>query len=248
MANAKKVKTEASVEAIDTSVLAQMASELEAPPAEILIDEPATPVTVVSLPEALQNVTEEDKAQMLTRIGSEFDARAATEKAANPANTNIQDTLKKQAKKMALPGIAAMILATNVDPGVINRSIIEGKRFNVYAIDKLNDLLHGLNSGHFKNEINQAVMRSMFKFRKAGVAFTGLAALAAASDKVIVDNALKGLLIRHTVAAATAPTQSSSTMSALIAIGAVVNKGSAKYPIYELTNAPVVDELAKKFA
>jgi hypothetical protein len=240
----KTMKNATKEQTIDTAIVAQMAAELEAP----VTEEPVAPVTVVSLPEALQNVTEDAKAQMLTRIGTEFDLRAAHELATNPANGNIQDTLKKQAKKMALPGIAAMILATNVDPGVINRSISEGKRFNVYAIDKLNDLLHGLNSGHFKNEINQAVMRSMFKFRKAGVAFTGTAALAAASDKVIVDNALKGLLVRHTVAAATAPTQSSSTMSALIAIGAVVNKGSAKYPIYELTNAPVVKELEAKFA
>lgn len=259
----KTTKTAKKDQTVDTAVVAAMAAELEAPhqidanPAAVDDDHPAVDMKVaeaepevpaVPLSEALQNVTDDDRAKMLTRIGAEFDQRAAFELANNPANTNIQDTLKKQAKKMTLPGIAGMIIATNVDPSVINRSISEGKRFNVYAIDKLNDLLHGLNSGHFKNEINQAVMRSMFKFRKAGVQFTGVAALAAASDKVQVDKAMKDLLVRHTVAAATAPTQSSSTMSALIAIGAVVNKGTAKYPIYELTNAPVVKELEKKFA
>ena len=243
----KVAKPEATVEAIDPSVLAQMASELEAPVA----DEPAAPVTdepQKTLAELLNDVTEEDKTLMLARIAKAFDTRAATEQAQNPANTNIQDTLKKGIKKMALPGIAAMICATGVDPDVINRSIVEGKRFNVYGIDKLNDLLHGLNSGHFQNAINQAVMRSMFKFRKAGVAFTGMMVQAAISDKVIVDKAMNALLVRHTVSAATAPTQASSTMNALVALGVVVNKGSAKYPIWELTNAPVVAELEKRFA
>lgn len=215
-------------------------------PAEDMLDE-AVPADK-TLTELVAEVSEEDRNKMLVKIGSEFDMREAHELSTNPGNSNIQDTLKKQRKKMALPGIAGMLVATNTTPEVINRSISEGKRFNVYAIDKMNDLLHGLNSGHFKNEINAAVMRSLFKFRKAGVSFTGLAAAAAASDKVIVEKELKGLLVRHTVSASTAPTQSSSTMSALQALGVVVNKGSAKYPIWELTNAPIVHALEKQFA
>lgn len=234
---------------MDLGVIAALEPELmaavneDAPAPEAEEEQPVEQ----TLPELVQAVSEDMKTLMLGRINSEFDARAQHEADTNPGNTNIQDTLKKQRKKMALPGIAGMMLATNVDPVVINRSISEGKRFNVYAIDKLNDLLHGLNSGHFKNEINAAVMRSLFKFRKAGVSFTGVAAAAAASDKVQVDAQMKALLIRHTVSASTAPTQSSSTMSALQALGVVVNKGSAKYPLWELTNNPVVKELEAKF-
>ncbi len=232
---------------MDLSVIAALEPELAAE-AEVAPTPAPEVVETMTLPELVQNVAEVDRNLMLARIAAEFDVRAGYELGVNPENTNIQDTLRKQNRKMALPGIAGMMLATNVDPALINRSIAEGKRFNVYAIDKLNDLLHGLNSGHFKNEINIAVMRSLFKFRKAGVSFTGVAAAAAASDKVQVDAQMKALLVRHTVSASTAPTQSSSTMSALNALGVVTNKGSAKYPIWELTSNPVVAELEKQFA
>lgn len=238
---AKSKKTAPATEAVNETDLAPVPTNPEVTSA----DENVPTKTLVEL---IQDVTDADRGQMLTRIEAQFAEREDFERASNPGNGNIQDTLKKQRKKMALPGIAGMMLATNVDPSVINRSISEGKRFNVYAIDKLNDLLHGLNSGHFKNEINQAVMRSLFKFRAAGVPFTGIAAAAAASDKVTVDKTLKALLVRHTVSASTAPTQSSSTMSALQALGVVTNKGSAKYPIWELTNAPVTKALEAKFA
>lgn len=240
---AKEIMEEAPVEVMH---------QIDASPIAVDDDHPAEDMIVTEVPaktltELVQDVTDADRGQMLAKIEAQFVEREDFERTLNPGNSNIQDTLKKQRKKMALPGIAGMMLATNVDPGIINRSISEGKRFNVYAIDKLNDLLHGLNSGHFKNEINLAVMRSLFKFRAAGVPFTGIAAAASASDKVVVDKALKGLLVRHTVSASTAPTQSSSTMSALQALGVVTNKGSAKYPIWELTDAPVTKALEAKF-
>ncbi len=206
----------------------------------------AAPVRALS--EILNEIGADDRTAMVVKINTAFDERAAHETAVNPANGNIHATLKKCRAKMALPGIAGLMIATSVSPEVINRSISEGSRFNVYAIDKLNDLLHGLNSGHFKNAINQAVMKSLFKFRAAGVPFTGIAAAAAASDKVVVDKAIKGLLVRHTVSAATAPTQSSSTMTALQALGVVANKGTAKHPIWELTSTSVTEELFRRFA
>lgn len=242
----------AEIEAYDPAVeavLSELQAEAEAIDAEA-VDAPAEdePEADLSLSDLLKSVEESEKTEMIAKVHSAFDERSTFELTHNPANDNIQDTLKKQRTKMALPGIAAMMIATNTTPETINRSIAEGKRFNVYAIDKLNDLLHGLNSGHFKNAINIAVMKSMFKFRAAGVQFTGTAALAAASDKVKVDKQLQALLTRHTVSAATGPTQASSTMSALQALGVVINTGTAKYPIWNLNNTPVTMELERKFA
>lgn len=235
------------------AVLSELQAEAEAndaPAEQEQIEAPAEeePEADLSLSDLLKSVEESEKIEMIAKVHNAFDERSGFELIHNPANDNIQDTLKKQRSKMALPGIAAMMIATNTTPETINRSIAEGKRFNVYAIDKLNDLLHGLNSGHFKNAINIAVMKSLFKFRAAGVQFTGIAALAAASDKVKVEKQLQALLTRHTVSAATGPTQASSTMSALQALGVVINTGTAKYPIWNLTNAPVTLELERKFA
>lgn len=234
------IAAEADIDAELEQAFAELKAEAEAN------DAPAE--EMLSLTDLLKSVEDSEKTEMIADVNKAFDERAAFELSHNPGNDNIQDTLKKQRTKMALPGIAAMMIATNTTPETINRSISEGKRFNVYAIDKLNDLLHGLNSGHFKNAINIAVMKSMFKFRAAGVQFTGQAALAAASDKVKVDKQLQALLTRHTVSAATGPTQASSTMSALQALGAVTNSGTAKYPIWNLTDAAVTKELERKFA
>ncbi len=203
---------------------------------------------VLTLVEAIAAVTDAQRDAKLVDIHAAFDERVTFETMADPGNTNILKNLKGYRQKMALPGIAGILVATDVDPDFINRSLTSGKRFNVYGIDKLNDLLHGLNSGHFKNAINIAVMKSMFKFRAAGVKFTGLAALAAASDKVKVDKGMSGILVRHTVSASTAPTQSSSTMNALSVIGAVRNTGSVKFPIWELTDAPVTKRLEELLA
>lgn len=217
-------------------------------PPVVLDDETEEEAAVLTLVEAVASVTEEQRAEKLEEINAAFDDRVTFETMADPGNTNIIKNLKSYRQKMALPGIAGLMIATNVDADFMNRSLTSGKRFNVYGIDKLNDLLHGLNSGHFKNAINIAVMKSMFKFRAAGVKFTGLAALAAASDKVKVEKGMAGILVRHTVSASTAPTQSSSTMSALSVIGAVRNTGSVKFPIWELTDAPVTKRLEELLA
>jgi len=65
------------------------------------------------------------------------------------------------------------------------------------------------------------------------------------SDKVKVEKGMTAILVRHSVAASTAPTQTSSTMNALQTLGVVVNKGSNKFPLWELTEAPVTHRLAE---
>ena len=198
-------------------------------------EEPAVP----EFTEVLAEITEDVRDQMMTALTAGFDTRAEYEKVKNGFNENIQDTIKKERAKMVRPGLAAILAAANVDPKFINREEHTGKRFNVYAFGKINDVIYGLSTGHFKNAINLAIMRSMFKFRASGLPFTGLMAEAAASDKVKVDKAMASVLVRHTVAAGTASTQKSSTMNALEVLGIVQNKGSDKFPIYELTDAPI---------
>lgn len=239
------------VEALDLEVLG-VPSDSELPDlsdvlkTELAADDemPEAPVLDTrTLEEVVKDVTADQANDKIAEINAAFGSRQAFETLHNAANDSIQDKLKTENKRMALPGIAGLMVATHIDANIINREINAGKRFNIYAIGKLTDILHGLNSGHFKNAINIAVMKSMFKFRAAGLKFDGIAVLGAASDKVKVDKAIAAVLVRHTVSASTAPTQSSSTMNALATIGAVVNRGSVKFPIWELTNAPVTKKL-----
>src|SRR5690606_11506121 len=144
-----------------------------------------------------------------------FDERSDFEARKNPDNDSIQKSLKKSRSALQRHQVAALIAATNVRPDFINGSRSVGSAYNVYAIDKVADLVAGLNGGFVRNAINLAVCKSLFRFRAAGETFTGEMARAAASDKLRVQGAIKAHLVRHTVSASTAPTQASSTMSAL---------------------------------
>ena len=208
----------------------------------------ATQKKTTLLSDALNQVGDGERADMMAKLRKEFDARRVFEKAKAPGNSTIQKNLTTYEKKLIVPGIAGMMIATHVPAEVINRELTSGKRFNIYALDKMADLLHAANSGQMRNAINIAIMKSLFKAQKAGVAFTGLMAQAACSDKVKVDKAMQAILIRHTASAATAPTQCSSTMNALVAIGAVANKGTQKYPTWALTDAPITHRLQEVLA
>lgn len=203
------------------------------------------PKTANTFAAILAAVADEQATATIAEINKAFDDRATFENTLRPGSTGIQEKLKAGVKKIGTLGAARSILAANVDPNFVNRSLLEGRRFNIYAVDKIADLLLGVSQGRIHNAINSAIVKSLFKFRDAGQPFTGLAALAAASDKIKIEKGMAALLVRHTVAAATAQTQSSSTMNALLTMGAVVNVGSHKSPVWQLTTAPVVAELER---
>jgi hypothetical protein len=176
---------------------------------------------------------------MADLTAEEFDARMTFEHRERPGNEKIQEKLKSAKTRMTSLGIAGVMVAAKISPDFVNRSVTEGRRYNVYAFEKFNDLAGGLVSGSFKNAVNLAILKSLYAFSAAAQPFTGLAALAACSDKVKVEKGMSAHLTRHTVSAATAPTQTSSTMNALQTLGIVVNKGSNKFPLWELTETPV---------
>lgn len=195
--------------------------------------------------EVLQTISSEEKLAAVKAMANAIDERSAFE-AAN-GNENIQKTLDKARRAFTLPSAGAVLLACGTDEAFVNRSMHDGKRYNVYAMGKLADITNALNGGLITNQINNAIMRSLFAFRRAGVAFTGDMAKAAASDKIRVDNAMKAILVRHTVSASTAPTQASSTLQAMETLGLVTRSGH-KNPVFELTDAPAVAKLEEALA
>ena len=187
------------------------------------------------LKEIIKTITDDDRQIMRSYVHDAFDRRLQFEAAHGNKKADKIDAYRK--KITTLP-LCAMLVATDTDPDFVNRSISEGKRFNIYAIDKLADVLMGLETGFIKNPHNLAILKSLIQFRDAGVSFTGEMALAAASDKFKVDAAAAKLLVRHTVAKGTASTQASSTMNALQTLGIVINRGDKKRAIWQLTDTP----------
>lgn len=180
-------------------------------------------------------------------IVGEIDARIEFQKQKDPDNSSIQKTLDAVRKEFVTLRTASVLCATNVDPDFVNRVTHEGVRFNVYALGKIADVCRGLSDETLRNAINLACMRSLFRCRAAGIAFTGEIAKACASDKIRIDAAVSKHLVRHTVSASTAPTQASSTMQALVTLGVVTTTGG-KSPVYTLTNNPIVAEIEKRLA
>lgn len=172
------------------------------------------------------------------RLSEAYEARASIEREKDPSNHKIHDSLKASRSVLTKDAALQVLVAAETAPDFITQTSAEGKHYNVYAGQKVADLVQALHSGVIKNAINNAITRSLFKFRAAGEKFTGEMAKAAASDKIRVQGQIAKLLIRHTVSASTAPTQMSSTMQALQTLGIVKNVGTRREPVYELTDTP----------
>lgn len=203
----------------------------------------AGPAESKSFLEQRDAVTAEQVEQMQKDLIAAFADRASYERVTNPNNDNIQETLTKVQKGHLAHAISQGFVAAGVDPNYLNKSEVSGKRRNVYALQKLQDLIYGASSGHLKNAINIAILATMVKLERAQIAFTGAIAKAAASDKVPVEANLKTLLVRHTVSESTASTQSSSTMTALEDLGAVINHGTQKHPVWTFADTALAKRL-----
>jgi hypothetical protein len=190
-------------------------------------------------------VTAEQITEARATVEKAFEARAEFQRTKDPANEKIQDVLKASKKALSSDPALKTMIACGVDLAFVNKSSVEGSSYNVYAIQKVVDLVAALDTGIVKNAVNNAVTRSLFAFKSAGEKFTGEMARAAVSDKLRVQGQIAKLLIRHTVSPATAPTQMSSTMSALATLGIVENKGTRREPVYEVADTPQAKRLGE---
>lgn len=182
------------------------------------------------------SLTPDVVAKMRETTTRAIDDRAAYEQAKHGGASNIDKTLANIRKHLDADEPARMLFATKVDPFVFSRSRGGANQYNVYAIQKVVDLLAALRGGKIANAINRAVLHSIHAFEKAGVGFTSEHAKDATSDKRrVADKKTLELLTRHNVSASTASTQASSTMQALETLGIVASSGG-RQPSYRFTD------------
>lgn len=194
-------------------------------------------------------ITSEDAQAFAASSATALDERAEFERVKSPENDSIQRHIKSARSKLATSSVARFMLAASVSVAYFNASERVNARRNIYAILKLADLASSVafNSDH--NAINRCVIASLFKCEKAEIAFTHKLALAATSDKIVVDAPMRKHLTRYTVSASTASTQASSTMSALIAANVVSEyKSEANETAYKLNDNALVSHLRAAFA
>ena len=222
-----------------------MANEMAQAPAEEQAPAANSAEPPSSFTEVLDAVTTEEVEMMRAALIVSFKNRADFEHEADATNDNIQKTLSKELAKHQLPNVLRALVAAGVDAQYVNVSEMGSKRRNVYALQKLSDLLYGAVTGHIKNAINLAVVSSMAKLKDMTLPFTGEVAKACASDKFAVGADYKGVINRHTVAESTASTQASSTMTALEVLGVVTNIGTRNHPVYKLTETALAKRLVE---
>lgn len=185
-------------------------------------------------------VSDDDADKYIKSLRGAIDKRKKFETAKNPDNLNIHKTLAKIDKKIGTTRAAAKaFIVCQVPADFVMQELHDGSRYNVYAIEKVHDLIQALADGVMpKNSINLNIVRSLFNVTKNGETFDMNVAKAAASNKMVnkLSPAIRKLVSSHTVSASTAPTQSSSTMQALQTIGVVDAWGGGRNPKYRINS------------
>lgn len=228
-------------------------SAIEAPAEEVVADVAMQEADLRPFNEVLEEITNEAADEFAVDLVKSLESRQAFEKLKDVGNGNIQKTIDGARKSLVVSrNYPRVMIACNTDVDFANKMIHDGSRYNVYAIQKLADIVKGLSGvSVMTNKINRSVIASMLAIVTAGKTFDMNTAKAAASDKwTDFDVALKPLFkqYRHTVSSGTAPTQASSTMQALQTLGLVNATGSKKNPIYAFTDTPAAVKLKELFA
>jgi hypothetical protein len=191
------------------------------------------------LKDMASNITAQQITVMTDAVNAEFAGRIAFEQSMPTISSKMVPNLEAAQKRMTSESAVRAFCAMDIDPGFLNREVNTGTRFNVYALEKINDLVVGLTAGFVKNAINRAMLLSLFRFQEAGVPFTGSAAAAAVSDKIKIDRKTGALLTRHTASPSTAPTQKSQVMNSLQVLGIVTsNRLKGDNEVFTLTDTP----------
>jgi hypothetical protein len=191
--------------------------------------------------QAAQSHTSDELAAFALRVEQAFTARAQFElDQTSNADEPIQKKLATARKSFSMPDTLRGMIELNLDPEFINGTLSKdgkGKRLNVYAIKKAQQIVDFMLGKDKLPEVLIACLKSMVAFKAAGEKFTAEFSKAAVSDKIrLAPSAGLKLLVRHNVDKATASTQASSNMRILQALGLVKNVGSARSGVYELTD------------
>lgn len=201
------------------------------------------------LKDLMSNVPEAVLKQKQAEVIAAFETRIAFEQAQPSVSDKMIPNLKSCMASLASETGARLLAALDIDMGFVNREVAKGSRFNVYALQKVCDLVTAMTAGFMKNAVNRAVLKSMFTCRDNEVAFNGDLALAAVSDKIRIEPRFAKHLTRHTVSQNTASTQKSSTMNALEALGiATSNKQRGAAEVFTLTDTPQTRRLQEVLA
>jgi hypothetical protein len=161
-----------------------------------------------------------DVMNYIASLNAAFEARKEYEIAhGKDASANIHKTLSKVRKSMTRDVVATCLLASNVDADFINASVRASNRFNVYAIEKVDNIACALLKAESVNHYTRAILATALAFEKNDLVMTRDEARSACSLALKVKDAKREKLVskyKKHIDASTASTQSSSSLEALV--------------------------------
>jgi len=158
-------------------------------------------------------------ADVRASVLASIDSRLAYESSKNSDNLNMQTTLQKLRKSFDHDAIASVMLASNVNADFINVAERSNARFNVYAAEKVQNLLaYVAKQSLHLNHYTLHILKTCDAMTKADMLMTHSDAVAScSSDSKISDKTRAKLVSRYArlTSANTASTQASSSLNAL---------------------------------
>lgn len=201
------------------------------------------PIEAYDFKKAMARFKTEEVVAYADKLKASFDKRIKfemTSSASGSADLPIVQKLNKRLEQMLIPDVTRGMMEIGVDADFINHTTSKdgnGKRFNVYAIDKAIKLVKLMIGTDTVPPVLMACLKSMVNFKAAGETFTRAFAEAAVCNKIRLEQTpASKLLVRHTVDKATSSTQASSNMRVLAALGLVKVTGGARSASYEFAD------------
>lgn len=153
---------------------------------------------------------------------NEINARIDYERSKNAANDSIVDTLNSVAKTFAHETIANVLIASNVSASIVNRQERINARFNVYSLEKIENIARNICAVASLNHYTLAILKSAVALEASERKLTHRDAVCACSASVKHTDSQREKILKSTryakhTSANTASTQASSSLNALVA-------------------------------
>ena len=183
------------------------------------------------------------------QINKAFAARASYEADKNSDNDSIQKTIADMSKHFANEAIVKAFIAANVDAEFINIQERSTNRFNVYAAQKVLNIVKASASAASLNHYTKAILATASAMQSNDDTINHKDAVSACSLSCKSNDAKREKLIvkyqKH-VAANTASTQSSSSINALQACKVLIeSRDSSNAICYKIADTKFAKSLVE---
>lgn len=175
-----------------------------------------------------------------------FEDRIAFESTKEDCTNQMIDNLISVSKEFTSDRVCRSFVALGIDASFVNRNSSKFSRFNVYALQKVAEIVKAMTGLHIRTATIRCFLKSLFACRVAEVPFTKQLQLAALSKDIRISKSHDALLTRHTLSKATAAAQRSQMIVTLEGLNMLAsNNMKGDKNVITLKDTPATRQLIK---